>query len=107
MYLQNIADTLFKAVASTGARLFLVKEYHHDKKLEIARKQKCRGTSTTDPCQFYNKDRDQCTVCHCIIAEKSKSYENHNPFKGGRVEITHCPKGYWFDKALADFYENN
>lgn len=105
--LQRFADKMFTTVAGAAASSLLVVKEHFDPQVTNMRRRRCRGNAKqgVPACEFYNPNRDQCTVCKCIIEIKSKSETNVNPLKG-RVEITHCPKGKWDDQHIADLYTN-
>lgn len=54
-------------------------------------------------CGFLNKASRKCRGCGCYVDAKAGSKENWNPVQN-RFEITHCPKGKWNDKELANQY---
>ena len=109
MVLREHALNLYKKILTSGAKALLVEAYHNDPVLGIQRKRKCRGSESKGipSCPEYFKMIDQCTICKCIVEEKSKSQLNKNPFKDMRTEITHCPKGFWDDKEIADYYNSH
>lgn len=59
---------------------------------------KCEGCK-----RFFDHESRRCKVCKCYVDPKTKSKENYNPIKL-RYEVTHCPKGFWNDQELADYY---
>ncbi|HLS53263.1 MAG TPA: hypothetical protein VK031_04770 [Tissierellaceae bacterium] len=54
-------------------------------------------------CEFYDAESDKCTICKCFMEIKTGLEVNINPIKL-RKEVTHCPKGYWGDKEIANLY---
>lgn len=54
-------------------------------------------------CGFLNKASRKCRACGCYVDAKAGSKENRNPEKL-RYEITHCPRGKWKDKEIANLY---
>ena len=59
---------------------------------------------TCQHCPKIDKQQQKCTVCGCYIETKSKLMTSKNPLKLGRIEITHCPLGFWGDKVIANLY---
>lgn len=55
-------------------------------------------------CQFFDHINRRCKVCKCYVDAKTKAKENFNPIKL-RYEVTHCPKGFWKDQELAEYYK--
>lgn len=54
-------------------------------------------------CEFRDTEKDTCGVCHCFLDLKINAETNWNAVKF-RDEITHCPKGKWGDKEIANLY---
>lgn len=59
--------------------------------------------SVCEGCSFLDQENRRCKVCKCYVDAKTKAKENLNPIKA-RYEVTHCPKGFWNDSDLAEFY---
>jgi hypothetical protein len=53
---------------------------------------------------FFDHENRRCKVCKCYVDAKTKALENYNPIKL-RYEVTHCPKGFWNDQELAEYYK--
>ncbi|HQU61468.1 MAG TPA: hypothetical protein PLU64_19805, partial [Saprospiraceae bacterium] len=66
--------------------------------LTIARMNACRA------CPNFDKESQQCGVCLCYMDVKTTLLRNRNPYKGGRIEVTHCPEGRWGDIEIANHY---
>jgi len=87
---------------------FIVAEKLNNPVLSKFRQEQC------DKCPNYDKDKDECKICGCIIELKVQTKTNKNPhrgsfgdlMRGGIIEKTHCPEGRWLDKATADYYKN-
>ena len=105
MSLKKFVDKTIHDFLGAGARLLLVAEYHKSKVVERQRLRKCRGSEKhgIPECSFYNKDRDQCKSCKCIVEVKAKTLTNYT--LTGDVEITHCPQGFWEDKFVQEYYK--
>lgn len=54
-------------------------------------------------CKLFDHESRRCKVCKCFVDAKTKALENWNPLKL-RNEITHCPKGFWNDQEIANYY---
>ncbi len=54
-------------------------------------------------CEYRDTEHDKCGVCHCFLDLKTTAETNRNPAKM-RNEITHCPRGKWDDKEIANLY---
>lgn len=76
----------------------MVEEDLNDATIEQMRKDKC------DKCP--NNNGISCMKCGCVLAIKQAAKTNLN-IHNGRIEITHCPEGYWDDANLAVYYQNN
>ncbi len=100
--LKQYSDHIIKTVGSSLGSLLVVEPLNNPT-ITNNREIKCRGSETTKPCMFYNKERDQCKVCKCFIKEKASSKTNYNP-KKLHIEITHCPMGWWDDADIASLY---
>ncbi len=103
MSLKSFVDSTISDFLGAGAKLLLVAEYHNDPKVEAQRKRICQGYELMGipACESYNKDRDQCRDCKCIIDIKAKTLTNYT--LTGDVEITHCPKAKWEDSAILEY----
>lgn len=66
---------------------------------EIARKR----MSVCLMCPYRDPKNEVCGICHCFLDLKTTSETNWNPERL-RQEITHCPKGKWDDKEIANVY---
>ena len=90
------------------AKGFLIEEELTDQKEIDFRLEKCRS------CIWYDKRKDECKDCGCIVSLKSTTKVSRNPnrggfkeiIKGGELEQTHCPQGRWNDKDIANFYRS-
>ncbi len=62
------------------------------------RRSECEGCSS--------RDDHVCTVCVCLIKEKTESLTNRT--LRGDIEATHCPLGKWgpMDKLLSEHYKS-
>lgn len=96
--LKEFADTMVKTIGTQLGKL-LVQEMIDDPEIVELRRERCRGSDTRKPCSFYKPNTDQCQVCQCFIETKSMSKTNYN--KQGKLEITHCPMGWWDDAEIA------
>lgn len=54
-------------------------------------------------CEYRNPEENKCIICTCFLDLKTQSRVNWRPAKN-RNEITHCPKGKWDDKEIANHY---
>lgn len=54
-------------------------------------------------CPHMDKSKIKCNICTCRLNVKWKSKTNYST-KTGKVEITHCPKGFWNDLHIAKIY---
>lgn len=64
---------------------------------------KAERLEVCERCPFLNKKSRKCRVCGCYVDIKTGTIKNRNPEKL-RNEFTHCPKGKWNDKELANQY---
>lgn len=55
------------------------------------------------PCRYFDHESRRCKVCTCFLDSKTSAKTNFN-LAAGRNEITHCPKGFWDDIDIANFY---
>lgn len=76
----------------------LSKKHHNIPELTEFRLNRCKA------CIYLKPENMECGVCGCFMEVKTKMELNINP-KKLRVEITHCPKGFWGDETLAKLYE--
>lgn len=83
-------------VISEIAGAVMVVENHNNPKIAQARLDTC------NECEYLDKDFMQCKVCLCMINKKIHSQTNRG--LKGRTELTHCPRGKWGDKVLANIY---
>lgn len=88
----NIMHRILRLAAEKTLVIEKVDDETRDKRLET-----CMG------CRFLNKASRKCRGCGCYVDVKAATKENRNPEKL-RYEITHCPKGKWNDKELANQY---
>lgn len=89
----NIMHKILKLAAETTLVIEEVEPEVKAKRLAV-----CEGG-----CGFLNKVSRKCRSCGCYVDAKAGSKQNRNPTKL-RFEITHCPKGKWDDKELANQY---
>lgn len=96
----NIARALFDEVYKKSALMLFTVEDLEDEKLKNKRIKICEA------CPEFKKQRRVCSVCSCFIDIKAGLKQNRNPKKRGRIEITHCPLGKWFEgeKEIANYY---
>lgn len=102
----SFAERATKLAKEKLAKGFLIEEELNDPLETEFRKSKCRS------CIWYDKRKDECKDCGCIVDLKSTTKVNRNPnrggfkeiIKGGELELTHCPWGRWNDKDIANFY---
>lgn len=94
----GIVKRAFRKAAKAGAKAVLSAGEHNNEALTIARMNACRA------CPNFDADSQQCGVCGCYMDVKTTLLRNHNPYKGGRIEITHCPEGRWGDAEIANHY---
>lgn len=87
-------------LAAIAARAIVVEEPETDEEKILFRKDVCFS------CKFRNKQKEICSICSCILKVKTESKINFN-FEKQRSEVTHCPKGFWNDAELAEYYKNN
>lgn len=100
-------ETLRKKLKQKLAKGFIVVEYLNNPTLSQFRESQCHS------CPNYDKDKDECEICGCIIELKVLTKTNRNPhrgsfqelMRGGIIEKTHCPEGRWLDKTTAKYYE--
>ena len=88
-------QTASKPLANIAAAVMVV-ENHNNAAIAQARLDTCNG------CEYIDKDLMQCKVCLCFINKKIHSQSNRG--LNGRTELTHCPRGKWGDKVLANIY---
>lgn len=101
----NISTKLFKKVFVKMAEVILIAEELPEEirhKTKRFREKVCNNNSGI----CYDKNKDKCKECGCIISAKSKMLKNYNIKKNMRVEITHCPLGKWNDEEIAEHYKN-
>jgi len=84
-------------VLKGAAKTVLGVQEHGIAELTAARLNTCQG------CEHFNPKFQQCGVCGCFMDVKATLLTNRNP-AAGRVEITHCPLGQWFDAHIANMY---
>ena len=65
--------------------------------------EKKRRLAICEACKFFDAESRRCKVCKCFMDVKTSAEINLNPMKG-RYEVTHCPKGLWGDKDVANHY---
>jgi len=59
--------------------------------------------ATCNSCVYRDKLKNKCQICKCDLSLKWTTKKNRNK-KTGRVEITHCPYGFWNDLQIAKIY---
>lgn len=70
-----------------------------DMKKMIFRKSQCMS------CKFRIPVVNMCSSCLCYLNTKWKSKVNRN-MKTGEKELTHCPKAFWGDADIVNYYKN-
>lgn len=88
----NLKDRILKAAAKTVLEIS-----------EVDDATKAERRAVCDACQFRDIESDRCKICKCYLAVKTGCAENWNP-KKMRVEVTHCPNGFWNDTDTANYY---
>jgi len=76
----------------------LLEEELTDESVIEFRKKKC------STCPYFRRDNETCMACGCFLEVKWYMLFNKNPAKLFRVEETHCVKGFWNDRDLANIY---
>lgn len=69
----------------------------------VGEEEKKRRLDICESCTFFDSESRRCKVCKCFMDVKTGSETNFNPMKN-RNEVTHCPKGFWDDGDLVNFY---
>jgi hypothetical protein len=69
----------------------------------VTDEEKKRRLAICEACKFFDAESRRCKVCKCFMDVKASAEINLNPMKG-RYEVTHCPKGFWDDKDVANHY---
>jgi len=89
----------FRKLLVKMADSVLVKQKHHNIVLKQYREAQCRQ------CEHFDEENLECKACGCLLDVKWESLVNVK-ISTGRAEITHCVKGRWNDKELADHYSS-
>ena len=58
-------------------------------------------------CVHVSENAKKCLICNCFINIKVETKVNYKTGADGKIlgkEITHCPKGFWGDKKIAEEY---
>lgn len=88
---------LFQTLIEKAAKGLLVVEEIDDLTAQM-RMAICTG------CERFNSERTTCDECGCFLNIKTKSRTNRR-LSDGKIEITHCPLGKWFDHEVVEFYK--
>lgn len=86
----------------------IVKEKLNNPEIEAFRRKTCNQVLPIDAegnfCNNRDTKADLCKVCGCFLDLKISSKTNFDPHLK-EIVITHCPKGYWHDKEIAEHYD--
>jgi len=83
--------------AKSAAKTVLGVQEHGSPQLAEYRMNICRG------CEHFRPEHQNCAVCGCFMDVKTTLLTNRN-LGENRVEITHCPNGFWADIHIANMY---
>jgi hypothetical protein len=95
--MQATDNKLLTQILKKGADVAFKVEPLNDPVLESFRMDTCMSCDLLDPADV------SCTVCGCFMDVKTKHKISRN-IKKLRVEVTHCPRGKWNDKEVANHY---
>jgi len=82
---------LFNRALVKGAEIFFMVEELEDKEEAEGRFTVCESNS----CGMFNKKRNTCMSCGCLMEAKTKMLKHINVKAKGRIEVTHCPLAEW------------